>query len=225
MIRLAALALLWRILAGAAAAGSLAYPTPDEAWTERQYTDFFFAHYNGRRALPHLRDPVSARLFNRFVDKANLAAIASAHADTARRRLALDQVLAAVGSTRGAYQYAALVGEPLAEELTRVQVFQLELVAAILAMGTTPDLTNTHPAWRTALLGVADSLDQNDLYTDEQRLMLADAFARHFATIAPVLDGKDREALAKRFLARAQATRSDALRAALARLSEVVTQP
>lgn len=225
MVKTLALALLAVPPAASVGAETSAYPAPDQVWTERHYTDFYFAHYNGRRALPHLRDPASARLFARLVDSANIAAIRAAHEDDARRRLALDRILAAIGSTRAAYQYAAQLGEPLAEELTRVQVFQLELIAAILAMGTTPDLTRTHPAWRTALLGVAASLERNDLYTDDQRLKLAEAIGRNFAAIAPVLEAKDRETLAKRFLAQARSTQSEPLRAALAKLSGVVSEP
>jgi hypothetical protein len=224
MVRFLALIFLAASLAGAAAANP-AYPEPGMAWTERQYVDFHFAHYNGRRALPHLRDTASARLFNRLVDPANIVAIRAAHGDAATRRLALDQVLAAVGATRSSYLYAAQIGEPLAEELTRVQVFQLELVAAILAAGTSPDLTKTHPAWRTAFLGAAASLEENGLYTDEQALMLVEAIASHFKTIAPVLQPGDREYLSKRFLKRAETTRSDALRSALAELSGLTREP
>jgi hypothetical protein len=218
MVRLLALALLATLLAAAAAANP-AYPDPGQAWTERQYVDFHFAHYNGRRALPHLREADSARLFNRLVDPANIEAIRAAHGNAAARRLALDQVLAAVGAIRSSYLYAAQVGEPLAEELTRIQVFQLELVAAILAAGASPDLTKTHPAWRTAFLGAVASLEENGLYTDEQALMLVQAMVKHFGAIAPVLLPEDREDLAQRFLRRAETARSDALRVALARLA------
>jgi hypothetical protein len=225
MVKPAVLALLAVVLATTAAAQTSVYPSPNTAWTERQYTDFYFAHYNGRRALPHLREPEPARLFNRLVDPANIAAIAAAHDDAAPRRLALDQVLASIGAIRSSYLYAARVGEPLAEELARVQVFQLELVAAILDAGASPDLTRTHPAWRTAFLGAAASLDENDLYTDEQALILAQAIATHFKEIAPVLLPEDRENLAKRFLKRADSARSAALRTALAQLSGLVRQP
>lgn len=224
MVRLLALIFLAAALAGAAAANP-AYPDPGMAWTERQYVDFHFAHYNGRRALPHLRDKASARLFNRLVDSANIDAIRAAHGDEAARRLAFDQVLAAIGAIRSAYLYAAQVGEPLSEELTRVQVFQLELVAAILAAGASPDLTKTHPAWRTAFLGAATSLEKSDLYTDEQVLMLAQAMIMHFETIAPVLMPADREELARRFLKRAETARSAVLRVALSVLSGLARQP
>jgi hypothetical protein len=80
-------------------------------------------------------------------------------------------------------------------------------------------LTKTHPAWRTAFLGAAASLEENGLYTDEQILMLARAMTTHFKTIAPVLLTQDREDLSKRFLKLAETARSGPLRAALARLA------
>lgn len=224
MIRPAALALL-AALCTTAATAALPYPDPAKTWSESDYTNFYFAHFNGRRALPHLREPEPARLFNRLVDPANISAIRARHADEATRRLALDQILAAVGALRGAYLYAARVGEPLSEELARIQIFQLELVDAILSAGKAPDLTRTHPAWRTAFLGAAASLEERDLYTDDQALRLAQAIATHFTAIAPVLLPKDREELMQRFLERAKTARSDELRAALAELSRLMGEP
>jgi hypothetical protein len=103
MLRLTVLVIATAFLTFAAAAEDSRYPPPDRPWTEREYVDFYFAHYNGRRALPHLRDPQSALIFNRLVDPENLEAIRAAHVGDAPRRLSLDQVLAAVGAARASY--------------------------------------------------------------------------------------------------------------------------
>jgi hypothetical protein len=221
MIRLAVLAIGAAFLTAAAAADSSHYPAAGKPWTEREYVDFYFTHFNGRRALPHLRDPQSALIFNRLVDPANVEAIRAANKDDVPRRLSFDQVLAAVGAARASYFYAVRAGEPLAEELTRVQIFYLELLDAIMSAPGAPDLSQTHPAWRTGLLGVADSLGERDIYSDEQALRLTEALMQHYGAIASVLRSGDGEALARQFDALGENARGPELRAALIRLAEL----
>ena len=61
----AVLALVVMVEAGVATAGQPShFPSPHHPWTTREYVDFYFAHYNGNRALPHLtfrRDGAAVR--------------------------------------------------------------------------------------------------------------------------------------------------------------------
>jgi hypothetical protein len=223
MLRLLYALMLIAAIAAAAAQPSHE-PSPEKPWTEHDYVDFYFAHFNGRLALPHLRDERSKPMFDRLVDPANLEAIRATYPDDTKRRLALDQVLAAVGAARASYYYAVRVGEPLSEELTRIQIFYLELLGELFALPGMPDLTATHPAWRTSLMSVVDALSERDIYSDKQTLKLARALADHFAAIAPVLRPGDGAALARQFEALGRDTYNADLQAAFARLAGIAAK-
>lgn len=199
-------------------------PSPEMPWTEREYVNFYFAHFNGRLALPHLREEKSKRMFERLVDRTNLEAIRAMHRDPEGQRLAFDQVLAVMGAARASYYYAVRVGEPLSEELTRVQIFYLELLDALFSLPGTLDLSATHPAWRTSLMSVVDALSGRDIYDYRQTLRLATALADHFAAVAPVLKPADGLALSHQFETMARDAFDPDLRAAFARLAAIAAK-
>jgi hypothetical protein len=211
-------------IAGAAMAETTYGPSPEKPWTERDYVNFYFAHFNGRLALPHLREEKSKRMFERLVDRTNLQAIRATHGDPAGQRLAFDQVLAAMGAARASYYYAVRVGEPLSEELTRVQIFYLELLDALFSLPGTPDLSATHPAWRTSLMSVVDALSERDIYDRKQTLRLASTLANRFAAVAAVLKPGDGAALSRQFETMARDAVDPDLRAVFSRLGGIAAK-
>src|SRR5215217_8406729 len=74
-------------VAGAAWADQVAhFPAADQPWSARNYVDFYFAHINGNRALPHLRAESTAKVFERIVDQENIARILSSPSTAAEKR-------------------------------------------------------------------------------------------------------------------------------------------
>ena len=103
----------------------------DSQWTSRDYVDFYFRHYNGHVPLPHLRDETQKALFNHLIDPGNITRIEESPASDDEKLRQLRIILAILGSYRAAYNVAVIVGEPLQQELTLVQVHTLEVAAAV----------------------------------------------------------------------------------------------
>jgi hypothetical protein len=104
------------------------FPSPRQPWTSREYVNFYFGHYNGNRALPHLRSEATARLFDRLVDRENVRQLIESDLSLEEKRGELAVILSTMGEVRAAYAYALYVGEPLQEELTRIRSFMLFLI-------------------------------------------------------------------------------------------------
>lgn len=171
---------------GIAAAG-------ESQWTSRDYVDFYFRHYNGHVPLPHLRDETQKALFNHLTDPGNIARIQQAPISEGEKLRQLRIILAILGSYRAAYNVAVIVGEPLQQELTLVQVHTLEVAAAVAKLTKPGDGAAT--AWATLVEGVMESVGDSKRYSSAQRTAMADAVTLHYPAIAAVLSGIERHRL------------------------------
>lgn len=213
------------ILTGAVAFAVSApeYPSPATFWTGRQYTDFYFVHFNTHLALPHLREPKSRALFERMTSRDNIERILSASASRQDKERELRKILAAVGGIRGSYNLAVVIGEPLQEELTRVQVFHLYLAGAVAELaGENIADASGGTAMKTAWLGVVQSLSERNVYSDVQIATLGDAAARRYPALSGLFPENER-ALLRGQIAALQAQQVEPQsRLALARLLATV---
>ena len=169
----------------------------DEArWTSRDYVDLYFRHYNGRVPLPHLRDEAQKVLFNHLIDPGNITRIVEAPVSNDEKLRQLRIILAVLGAYRAAYNVAVIVGEPLAQELTLVQVHTLEVadaVAKLVRLSSADEGSST--AWATLVAGVIESVGDSKVYSAAQRTIMADAVALHYPSIAAVLAEDERQRL------------------------------
>ncbi len=168
----------------------------DRQWTSRDYVDFYFRHYNGQVPLPHLRDEKQKTLFNHLIDPGNITRIEQAPVSNDEKLRQLRIILAILGSYRAAYNVAVIVGEPLQQELTLVQVHALEVadaVAKLVRLSHADEGAST--AWATLVEGVIESVSDSKRYSSIQRTMMADAVTLHYPAIAAVLSGDERRHL------------------------------
>jgi hypothetical protein len=165
----------------------------DSQWTSGDYVDFYFRHYNGHVPLPHLRDEKQKALFNHLVDPGNITRIEESPASDDEKLRQLRIILAVLGAYRAAYNVAVLVGEPLQQELTLVQVHALEVTAAVARlMRTSRESDSAATAWATLVEGVLISVGDRKLYSPAQSILLADAISLHYPAIAAVLPEDER---------------------------------
>jgi hypothetical protein len=203
-------ALVLLLTAGNAAADQLShFPSPQENWTRADYVNFYFAHYNGNRALPHLRSEDSARLFNHIVNRQNVLRILGTSASEQLKRNELAVILATMGEIRAAYGYALFVGEPLQEELVKVQSFMLFLIDASVKLesGQAGEFAASS-AWKTTLWNVLRSLNERQIYSGRQIAELAAAVSEHYPRIAAILNASEKQQLGAR-IAELAATEAD----------------
>ncbi len=168
----------------------------DNQWTSRDYVDFYFRHYNGHVPLPHLRDETQKALFNHLIDPGNIARIEQAPVSNDEKLRQLRIILAILGSYRAAYNVAVIVGEPLQQELTLVQVHTLEVadaVAKLVRLSHADEGAST--AWATLVEGVIESVGDSKRYSSSQRAVMADAVTLHYPSIAAVLSETERHRL------------------------------
>jgi hypothetical protein len=196
-------------------------PSPQAAWTKREYVDFYFSHFNGNLALPHLRTEPAKALFDRIVSEENILKIAEGAAPVAERQRHVAMILMTIGEIRAAYNYAVLVGEPLAEELTRVQVFALFVLDAAIRMADGALDSRSKDAWRTTFLGVVASLSERHIYTKGQVATLARALAEHYPSMSRLLAEIDRRDFRARIAELDAAEADPAVKAAYAQLLSV----
>jgi hypothetical protein len=199
------------------------FPPPDEPWTARHYVDFYFAHYNGNRALPHLRTGPTAEVFERIVDRDNIARILAGPSTSDEKRRNLEIILATLGEIRAAYNYALFVGEPLQEELSRIQAFTLFVMDRAIALASAGRACSS--ACGTALRTVVDSLSRRDVFSKEQMLSLTAALAKHYPGIGPVLSMQDRQELKDELGLLAAREEDPALREAQRRVVRMIAAP
>ena len=217
--------LLFGALSAAPVLAGGTFPSPEQPWTKREYVDFYFTHFNGNLALPHLRNAEGRALIERLVDPGNVGRIIEGPASLADKRLQIATILMAAGEIRSAYNYAVFVGEPLAEELTRVQSFTLAVVDAAARLSQSEASASSVSAWRTTLSGVIHSLSEREVYSVEQRARLTAAIAQHYPALHPLLSNDDRRELQRRVRALAMQEKDVALRAAQMRLAEEFGKP
>jgi hypothetical protein len=201
------------VLAALPALAGGSFPSPEHPWTKRDYVDFYFAHYNGNQALPHLRNAEGRALIERLVDPENVTRIVEGPASLADKRLQIATILMAAGEIRSAYNYAVFVGEPLTEELTRVQDFTLAVIDAAARLSQGEAGASSVSAWRTTVSGVMHSLGERNVYSTDQRARLTEAIARCYPALYALLDGADRRALSQRMGELAMAETDPDLRA------------
>jgi hypothetical protein len=172
--------------------GAALYPPSDRAWTKGDYVQFYFAHFNGNHALPHLRDAAMRAVFDRLVSAENLARLVGSPRPEAEKLADLRLMLSALGEIRAAYNISVLAGEPLSEELARVQIFTLTALA--LAMQVS-DAAGAAPsrAWDTSVVGVVASLSEHDIYSSAQRLELADALSKQMQALRFALSERSKQ--------------------------------
>ena len=169
----------------------------DEAhWTSRDYVDLYFRHYNGHVPLPHLRDAVQKALFNHLVDPANITSIETAPISNEEKLRQLRIILAVLGAYRAAYNVAVIVGEPLEQELTLIQVHSLQVAEAVAKLvRLSPESDGAQSAWATLVEGVIESVGDSKRYSRIQRTSMADAISLHYPAIAGVLSENERRRL------------------------------
>ena len=169
----------------------------DEArWTSRDYVDLYFRHYNGRVPLPHLRDEAQRALFNHLIDPANITRIVEAPVSNDEKLRQLRIILAVLGAYRAAYNVAVIVGEPLEQELTLVQVHTLEVADAVAKLvRLSPADEGSSTAWATLVEGVIESVGDSKVYSPAQRAIMANAVILHYPAIAAVLAEDERHRL------------------------------
>jgi hypothetical protein len=165
-------------------------------WTSRDYVDLYFRHYNGRVPLPHLRDEAQKALFNHLIDPANITRIVEAPVSNDEKLRQLRIILAVLGAYRATYNVAVIVGEPLAQELTLVQVHTLEVADAVAKLvRLSPAHEGASTAWATLVAGVIESVGDSKVYSPAQRALMADAVTLHYPAITAVLAEDERQRL------------------------------
>jgi hypothetical protein len=165
-------------------------------WTSRDYVDLYFRHYNGRVPLPHLRDEAQKALFNHLIDPTNISRIETAPVSNEEKLRQLRIILAVLGAYRAAYNVAVIVGEPLEQELTLVQVHSLEVADAVAKLvRLSPADEGSSTAWATLVEGVIESVGDSKVYSLAQSAIMADAVTLHYPAIAAVLAEDDRHRL------------------------------
>lgn len=210
-------AILMMLIAHAESPGASLYPSPDRAWTKNEYVQFYFTHFNGNRALPHLREAEMRAVFDRLVSPDNLTRLRDASLSDDDKLAELRLMLSALGEIRAAYNVSVQVGEPLAEELTRVQVFTLAALDDAVRLSHSAGAVPSN-AWSTTLDGVVASLGEGSVYSDEQRRELADALSLRLSDLSPLLAEKTRQRAMDTVGSLAAKERNPALRNALKRL-------
>lgn len=188
-------------------------------WTSRDYVDFYFRHYNGHVPLPHLRDEAQMALFNHLIDPGNITRIEESPASNDEKLRQLRIILAVLGAYRAAYNVAVIVGEPLQQELTLVQVHTLEVAAAVARLMRTPTGNDgAATAWATLVEGVIISVGDQMLYSPAQSILMADAITLHYPAISAVLPEYERFRLRAQALKLGDASDNEILHEAVSRM-------
>lgn len=191
----------------------------ESQWTSRDYVDFYFRHYNGHVPLPHLRDETQKALFNHLIDPGNITRIEESPASDDEKLRQLRIILAILGAYRAAYNVAVIVGEPLQQELTLVQIHSLEVAAAVARlMRSSPGSDSTATAWATLVEGVILSVGDQKLYSPAQSILMADAINLHYPAIAAVLPADERLRLRTQALKLGDASDNEVLHEAVRRM-------
>ena len=207
-----------------AIAGEPPYPAPDKTWNEHDYVSFYFTHFNGNLALPHLRNEASRAVFDRLVAGDNIARLARADVPAEEKLADMRLLLSALGEIRASYNSAVIVGEPLAEELTRVQIFTLAALDDAVALSK---LAAHSPsgAWTTTFFGVVTSLSEQQTYSASERLAMSDAVARHYPGLRQLLSEHEQRNLRDRIGAIAASETDLALRNSYTRILDLTSAP
>jgi len=196
----------------------------ESQWTSRDYVNFYFRHHNGHVPLPHLRDAAQKVLFNHLTAPGNITRIEEAPTPDGEKLRQLRIILAVLGAYRAAYNVAVIVGEPLQQELTLVQIHTLEVAAAVARLiKTSPRSDGAATSWATLVEGVIISVADRSLYSPAQSILMADAIILHYPDIAAVLPEDERLRLRAQAVRLEDAGSNAALRDALTRMKRALS--
>lgn len=201
-----------------------AYPPAQQPWSQRDYTDFYFVHWNGNNALPHLREEPARTVFGRMVDPGNITRILenSGSADVKYREMKL--LLMALGEIRASYNYQVVMGEPLQEELARIQAFSLRVLRELVLLAARLDEPPANTAWTTTLLGIFQSLSERKVYSARQIAALSQSLADYYPALRPLLSEDDKKTLRAKLKRLAASELNPAAREAQSRLLDIMLE-
>jgi hypothetical protein len=196
----------------------------DDVWNARDYTEHYFLYRNGHVPLPHLRDAAPRVLFEHLIDPRNIAAIADSPALAEEKLRQLRIILALLGAYRSSYGVAVMVGEPIEEELARVQAYSLQVAGAVakLMQQSQASLVSL-PAGATLVEGVFESVEENGPAAPAQAALLAEAVSLHYPDIAAALRAEDRRHLRDQALLLNPGSDDEALLRSLRRMRDVLS--
>jgi hypothetical protein len=231
-VRFAVLLVLW---AGPCVAGQsvIPPPSPEEAWTNRQYFDLDMSVHDGGLALPQLNDPATAPFFKRLIARENITLIATSPQTSFAKWKEVDAISARVGIFRGLYSAALKDGDPVEEELAQIFAFQLYLMdrttrikARGLADGSIPSIFQRSGEPNIVYVGifgtVLDYLSDGKTFSRSQTLAILAAIEEHFSGFESLFKPDDRHAAAERLTTMATKEGDEAVRAALRRAIAVI---
>jgi hypothetical protein len=193
------------------------FPSPNHAWTWRDYNQLYFVHVDNNLALPHLRSPDTARLFRRIVDRDNIGRVIGRSGPDDEKIRELWMILGTLSAIRARYNLSVVIGEPLSEELTQVQAFMLYALDETVRLSEEA-MRSPSIAWKTCFLGVVQSLAEKETYTPAQRGAMASALTDHFAGLRLLLTAGDLQGMRRQVEALATEERDTELRQALQHL-------
>lgn len=201
----------------AIAASATQFPSPNHVWTYRDYNQLYFVHLDGNLALPHLRSPDTARLFERLVDRDNIRRVIERSGPDDEKIRELWMILGTLSAIRARYNLSVVIGEPLSEELTQVQAFMLFALDETVRFSEEA-MRSPSVAWKTCFLGVVESLGEKDTYSPAQRGAMASALTDHFAGLRLLLTARDLQGMRSKVETLATQERDTQLRQALQHL-------
>ena len=156
-------------------------------------------------------------VFDRLVSPDNLTRLREASLSDGDKLAEIRLMLSALGEIRAAYNISVQVGEPLAEELTRIQIFTLVALDDAQRLSRAARAAPSD-AWQTTVIGVVASLAENAVYSAAQRRELADALTIYLPALNPLLSVKAKGQMMDIIGALAAAEKDPALRISLKRL-------
>lgn len=187
-------------------------------WTSGDYVQAIFAVHNGDITLPRRGNPKTEALFDRLVDRGNIELLMASSRPIEEKSRQVLIILSATGEFRGRYGYAVALGDDVQNELVQIQIFRLYLIDRLTALDMLDRTASTraNSAIATALSGTLDTLAENHIFNQDQRVALGLALALHYPAIRTKLDGLERKAIAMRLAEIAVAENDPALRSAFA---------
>jgi hypothetical protein len=185
-------------------------------WTSSDYVQAIFAVHNGDITLPRRGNPKTEAFFERLVDRGNIELLMTSSGTVEEKSGQVLIILSATGEFRGRYGYAVALGDDVQNELVEIQIFRLYLIdrLAALDMLDRTGRTRINSAIATTLFGTLDTLAENNVFSQDQRVALGLALALHYPAIRVKLDGPERQAIAIRLAGMAAAENDPALRSA-----------
>lgn len=190
----------------------------DGPWTSSDYVQAIFAVHNGGITLPRRSNPKTEAFFDRLVDRGNIELLIASSRTIEEKSRQVLIILSATGEFRGRYGYAVALGDDVQNELVQIQIFRLYLIDRLTALDMLDRTASprVNSAIATTLAGTLDTLAENHIFSQGQRVALGLALALHYPAIRTKLDGPERQAIATRLARMAAAEDDPVLRSAFA---------